>query len=128
MATKPKTPRKATNNTLAEIARAHLAINTLETRNSDALDFHDVAVWKVNAALEAAYAAGIAAATTRDERTTDQKIDALRPGGTIELSRNDDGTRVFAERSGNGRMLRIVREFTDGTQILGYDIILDEVW
>ena len=128
MATNPETPRKATNDTITEIARTHLAIETLETRNSDALDFHDVAVWNVNAALEAAYAAGIGSASARVERSTDQRIDALRPGGTIELSRNDEGTRVFAERSGSGRMLRIVREFTDGTQVLGYDIVLDEVW
>jgi hypothetical protein len=48
---------------LLEIARRHFPrIQTLETRNSDALDFHDVAVWSIRAALEAAYAAGRAAA------------------------------------------------------------------
>ena len=30
--------------------------------NDDRLDFHDVAVWAIRAALEAAYAAGVAAA------------------------------------------------------------------
>jgi len=47
---------------LASIAEKHLFIETLETRNSDHLDFHDVSVWCVQAALEAAYAAGLAAA------------------------------------------------------------------
>lgn len=42
---------------LAEMARV-LGIETLETRNSDSLDFHDLAVWTVRAALDAAYAAG----------------------------------------------------------------------
>ena len=39
---------------LAAIARDTLHIDTLETRKSDSLDFHDVAVWSVKAALEAA--------------------------------------------------------------------------
>ena len=46
---------------LLEIAAKHLHIETLETRNSDSLDFHDVAVWSIRAALEAAFAAGQAA-------------------------------------------------------------------
>ena len=40
------------------IAQQHLGIETLEKRNRDSLDFHDVSVWGVKAALEAAYAAG----------------------------------------------------------------------
>ena len=45
-----------------EIAAKHFFIETLETRNSDGLDFHDVAVWAIRNALEAAFAAGHAAA------------------------------------------------------------------
>jgi len=44
---------------LAQIARQHLRIETLETRGSDRLDFHDVSVWRVKAALEAAYDLGL---------------------------------------------------------------------
>ena len=47
---------------LAQIAKEHLLIETLETRNSDRLDFHDVAVWSIKSALEAAYVAGISEA------------------------------------------------------------------
>jgi hypothetical protein len=36
------------------IAKEHLQIETLETRLSDSLDFHDVSVWGVRDALEAA--------------------------------------------------------------------------
>ena len=43
---------------LQKIATDHLFIETLETRNSDRLDFHDVSVWAVKAALQAAYEAG----------------------------------------------------------------------
>ena len=50
---------------LTLIAQKHLGIETLETRRSDSLDFHDVAVWAIRSALEAAYAAGAAAATKR---------------------------------------------------------------
>ena len=44
--------------TLAEIAQKHFDIETLETRNSDGLDFHDVSVWQIRDALWAAFQAG----------------------------------------------------------------------
>ena len=43
---------------LADIASRHLHLETLDTRNSDSLDFHNMAVWSIKAALEAAYEAG----------------------------------------------------------------------
>jgi hypothetical protein len=44
---------------LLEIATKHFhSIETLETQNSDRLDFHDVAVWAIRAALEDAHEAG----------------------------------------------------------------------
>ena len=46
------------NDALNEIARKDLDLETLETRNHDRLDFHDLAIWQVKKALEAAYEAG----------------------------------------------------------------------
>jgi hypothetical protein len=46
---------------IAKIAQDHLRIETLETRNSDRLDCHDVCVESLRCALEAAYAAGLKA-------------------------------------------------------------------
>jgi hypothetical protein len=43
---------------IEEIAKRVLKIETLGTRNSDALDFHELAVWTIQAALDAAYEAG----------------------------------------------------------------------
>jgi hypothetical protein len=53
--------KKDLNKLLEQIAKEHLFIETLETQNSDRSDFHDVAVWCIKSALEAAYAAGIEA-------------------------------------------------------------------
>lgn len=47
---------------IEQIALEHLFIETLKTQHRDRLDFHDVSVWAVKSALEAAYAAGIEAA------------------------------------------------------------------
>ncbi|MDO8892341.1 MAG: hypothetical protein Q7V00_10885 [Sulfurimicrobium sp.] len=44
---------------LTLIAQKHLGIETLETRKSDRLDFHDTAVWCIRDALEAAFKAGV---------------------------------------------------------------------
>lgn len=62
MATKTQTANEAL---LMEIATKHFFLETLETRNSDSLDFHEVAVWSIRAALEAAFAAGLATAAKR---------------------------------------------------------------
>lgn len=53
---------KALENLLQQIALDHLFIDTLETRSSDRLDFHEVSVWGVKSALMAAYEAGQQAA------------------------------------------------------------------
>ena len=46
-----------------EITERHFFLDTLETRNSDSLDFHDVAVWAIRSALEAAFEPGLKADT-----------------------------------------------------------------
>lgn len=69
------------NETFTRIARKHLHIETLETRNSDGLDFHDVGVAGVQQALEAAYRAGqMAAKTHSTENPKPEELldDALR--------------------------------------------------
>lgn len=47
---------------ISRIARELLSVETLETRNGDSLDFHDISVWSLKAALAAAFEAGKAAA------------------------------------------------------------------
>lgn len=49
-----------TNDLFTRIAQTHLSINTLETRHRDRLDFHDVGVWSLRDALQAAFEAGLA--------------------------------------------------------------------
>lgn len=47
-----------TDQQLLQIARQYLFIDILETQNSDQLDFHDVSVWGIKNALQAAYDVG----------------------------------------------------------------------
>ena len=58
----PRQDDKALEKLLQKIALDHLFIESLETRNSDRMDFHDVSVWAVKSALMAAYEAGRQAA------------------------------------------------------------------
>jgi len=53
-----KTINKKVQNILDKIAKEHLFIETLETRNRDGLDFHDLSVAGITKALESAYYAG----------------------------------------------------------------------
>lgn len=57
-----RNPTQTLDALLTRIAQEHLFIDTLETRNSDSMDFHDVSVWGVKEALLAAYQAGLTAA------------------------------------------------------------------
>ena len=43
---------------ILEIAQRRLSLETLEARNSDRLDFHDVDVWAIRDALVEAFDAG----------------------------------------------------------------------
>jgi hypothetical protein len=45
---------------IKQIARDELGLETLDARNSDQLDFHDLAVWQIKKALLKAYEAGLA--------------------------------------------------------------------
>lgn len=47
-----------TDQQFLQIARQHLQTDTLETRHSDRLDFHEVSVWGIKNALQAAFEAG----------------------------------------------------------------------
>lgn len=49
---------KDLDNKLEEIARGCFNVATLKSRNSDRLDFYEVAVWEIKQALELAYALG----------------------------------------------------------------------
>ena len=44
---------------IEHIAATVLSLETLEARNRDRLDFHELAVWQIKEALEAAYLAGM---------------------------------------------------------------------
>lgn len=59
---------------LTSIAGEHLGIATLETRHSDSLDFHDVAVWQVEAALKAAFDAGRNTASQPPQQQTEGPV------------------------------------------------------
>jgi hypothetical protein len=50
---------------VTKVAHDILGLDTLETRNSDGLDFHEVAVWTIREALIAAFNMGVAHANTR---------------------------------------------------------------
>ena len=53
---------KKLNQLMTQIAQQHLRLETLETRHSDSLDFHEVAIWQIQEALQAAFEAGRQAA------------------------------------------------------------------
>ncbi len=51
-----------------QIALSHLSIDTLKTCHSDPLDFHEVSVWGIKSALQAAFDAGKQAACVTEQQ------------------------------------------------------------
>ena len=49
---------------LEKIAKKYFEVETLETRNSDSLDFYDVSVWSIRNALSDAFIAGMEVGST----------------------------------------------------------------
>jgi len=58
MAKRKSIPEAAREALILDIAQRRFFLETLETRNRDRLDFHDVAVWAIRDALEEAFEAG----------------------------------------------------------------------
>lgn len=58
------TTTPTTSEVLDEIARRHLGLETLEEQRSDSLDFHELPVWDLRAALAAAFDAGRASGSS----------------------------------------------------------------
>ena len=64
---------------LESIALDHLFIETLVTQHSDRLDFHDVSVWGVKSAMQAAFDAGLRAAGGAPKQTV-YRVRKVHPG------------------------------------------------
>lgn len=96
---------------LTAIAKKHLHLETLETRNSDSLDFQDVSVWGVKAALEAAFKAGKSAAKTKPNYENSKHrilIDMLRrpEGATVAQLVEATGWKEHSVRGAISTVLR----------------------
>jgi hypothetical protein len=63
--------RAAMIKTVAAIAAEEMNVPTLAERKMDSLDFHNVGVWNIKAALEAAYMAG------RNSKRTHAEVESL---------------------------------------------------
>lgn len=72
--------------TLSNIAKTVLGIETLETRNSDSLDFHDVAVWKLKEALQLAFIAGMQSTKKKSEKSKEPSTQYV---ATVEIGYQD---------------------------------------
>lgn len=62
----------------SQIARKHPFVETLETQNSDSLDFHDVSVWGIKSTLQAAFDAGVQSASKVIDPELESLVCALR--------------------------------------------------
>ncbi len=80
----------------ARIAFNHLGIPTLETRKSDSMDFHTVAVWAVASALEAAHESGVQSAQDSESELL-STLEHVR--ATLKLRHLDQATDVEVEEA-----------------------------
>jgi len=79
------------------IARDHLGIPTLNPRMSDALDFHDIAVWQVQTALKAAFDAGVRTACPPSAEGLPTRFDNYEIQPCRRYWEPDEPDRAFVE-------------------------------
>lgn len=63
---------------LEQIAKTQLNIPTLKVRNSDGLDFHDLSVWVIKNALEAAFTMGAEFGMKEVGNAIDERVKELK--------------------------------------------------
>ncbi len=68
---------------LEEIAKKELGLETLETRNSDSLDFREQAVWSIEEALKQAFVMGKKSATESEEYVKCPTCEMSNPRNTF---------------------------------------------
>ncbi|ABK45244.1 conserved hypothetical protein [Magnetococcus marinus MC-1] len=97
------TPEDLKPGIFSKIAQDHLFIDTLETRNSDSLDFHNVSVWGVQSALEAAFQAGVEAAQRKTPRSRGTRVNS-KQATMIEMMKHPQGATLdqITEETGWG--------------------------
>lgn len=84
---------------IRRIAILHLDIKSLETPTRYPLDFYDLTVWNIRAALNAAYAAGYEQAATDRERPSEPEQVAEPDGCPICGERHPD--RLICNEEGD---------------------------
>ena len=72
-------------NIIQKIAKENLRFDTLETQNSDSLDFKEQAVWDIKAALEEAYRAGQNAASHKGAKFEGMTDDGMAHYSGVQL-------------------------------------------
>jgi hypothetical protein len=82
---------KPLNHILTDIAATHLDIPTLQSHRSDRADFHNVSVWAVRSALEAAYNAG--------SKDADSNLSRLSSACQMVVDRREKGDLAEAVRA-----------------------------
>jgi hypothetical protein len=87
------------NDILTQIAKDHLFIETLESRNSGQLDFHDVGVISLKKALYAAYMMGCEAGKQDQQFQSGQKV--RNQFGEVLTILRQEGCQVFIEEECN---------------------------
>lgn len=58
---------KETHEKLLKIAQTHMGVKSFDVQGSDEIDFHDIATWSVETALQAAYNLGRSEALKQSE-------------------------------------------------------------
>ncbi len=91
-----------------QIALSHLSIDTLETRHSDRLDFHEVSVWDIKSALQAAFDADYEA--VQQVRARKDRLGAFVELVPSEHSSGQSRSQGSISKTGNTHARRLLVE------------------
>ncbi|ABK45316.1 conserved hypothetical protein [Magnetococcus marinus MC-1] len=123
-----ETPNDPEAGIFSRIALDYLFIDTLETRKSDSLDFHNVSVWGVQSALEAAFQAGVEAAQRKTPQSRGTRANS-KQARMIEMMQRPGGATLEQIAAETGWNKSTIRGAISGTlkKKLGLDVSRDKV-
>jgi len=83
---KKELPELIAKNNVSEEIRKLLNLETLETRNMDRLDFHDIAVWNIKKAIDMAFEAGRKLEKAKRKTRSGKRFHLLHVFGSVDPS------------------------------------------
>jgi hypothetical protein len=118
-------PELIARDNVSEEARKLLRLETLETRNRDTLDFHEVAVWNIKTIIEKAFEAGrqVGLSSKKSKSRSGKRFHLLHVYGSVDPSIVGKSHKDYESLVKAARKFVKSGDYTEGEDGVFYTVI-----